>query len=465
LLNVYSQLVKNHTFEPRNLGTLNSKLQAKTITRSMNKATKDTFIIGLALFAMFFGAGNLIFPPMLGFRAGESWLSGALGFMMSDVGLSLMGIIAVAMIGGGFTALGNKVGPRYSKILGTTIMLTLGPLLAIPRAGAVSYEMGIESLFPSSTMWIVTTIFFIATIFFVFDQKGVVNKIGKLLTPILLITLLVIIVAGLIYPIGAASHAKVANAFGLGFTEGYQTVDALAAVIFARIILNTLIAKGYTKTSSQVMMTIKAGAIALGIIAIVYGGLIAIGSNASALFPNDITRTSLFVCIVNRILGSSGTIIIAIAVVFACFTTAVGLTATAGAYFQHISKGKINYKVTVVAISLVSLLIANLGVKEIIAISEPILRLVYPPVIMLIICGLFDKLGLSKHFYRGAVHTALLLSIPEMLASFHVPVNSAVDLLNSLPLANYKVGWLIPSLLVALVMHIAFHKKAAQLAA
>jgi len=425
----------------------------------MKKATKDTFIIGLALFAMFFGAGNLIFPPMLGYRTGENWLSGTVGFMMSDVGLSLIAIIAVAVIGGGFTALGNKVGPRYSKILGTTIMLALGPLLAIPRASAVSYEMGIESLFPTSTMWLVTTIFFIATIFFVIDQKGVIDKIGKLLTPILLLTLLAIIVAGIIHPIGVASTSKVANAFGLGFTEGYQTVDALAAVIFARIILNTLVSKGYTTTTSQVMITIKAGAIALGIIAIIYGGLIFIGSNSSALFPDDITRTSLFVCIVNRILGSSGTLIMAIAVVFACFTTAVGLTATAGAYFQHISKGKLNYKITVVVISFVSLLIANLGVKTIISFSEPILLLVYPPVIMLIICGLFDKFGLSKHFYRGAVHTALILSIPEMLTRYHIPVNSVVDLLNSLPLASYKVGWLIPSLLVALILHIAFHKK------
>lgn len=427
----------------------------------MKKATKDIFVIGLALFAMFFGAGNLIFPPMLGFRTGESWLSGTVGFMMSDVGLSLLGIVAVAMLGGGFTALGNKVGHRYSKILGTTIMLALGPLLAIPRTGAVTHEMGIDLLFPGTSMWLVTAIFFIATIVFVFDQKGVVDKIGKLLTPALLITLLVIIVAGLMHPIGVASTSKVANAFGLGFTEGYQTVDVLASVIFARIILNTLVQKGYTNTSAQVMMTIKAGAIAMGIIALTYGGLIAIGSNASALFPDDITRTSLFVCIVNRVLGSSGTIITAVAVVFACFTTAVGLTATAGAYFQHISKGKISYKVTVVVLSLVSFLIANLGVREIVNFSEPILMLVYPPVIMLVICGLFDKLGLSKHFYRGAVHTALLLSIPEMLASFHLPVSSLLDLLNSFPLANYKVGWLIPSLLVAIVMHIAFHRKAA----
>ena len=145
----------------------------------MKKSTKDIFIIGLALFAMFFGAGNLIFPPMLGFQTGESWSTGALGFLISDVGLSLMGIVAVALLGGGFTALGNKVGPIYSKILGTTIMLTLGPLLVIPRIAAVAHEMGIAPIFSDISMWIVTGIYFAAIIFVLFDQKKVIDKLIK----------------------------------------------------------------------------------------------------------------------------------------------------------------------------------------------------------------------------------------------------------------------------------------------
>jgi len=425
----------------------------------MKKSTKDIFIIGLALFAMFFGAGNLIFPPMLGFKTGESWLAGAIGFLISDVGLSLMGIVAVALLGGGFTALGNKVGPRYSKVLGTTIMLTLGPLLVIPRIAAVVHEMGIAPIFSNASMWLVTGIYFTATIFVVIDQKRVIDKLGKWLTPILLLSLISIIVAGFLFPLGIPSTAKVPNAFSLGFIEGYQTVDALAAVIFARMILFTLVAKGYVDKASQVRMTIKAGAFAIGLIAIIYGGLIVIGSQASAVFPEDITQTSLFVCITNSVLGSWGKIIVAITVVFACFSSAVGLTATAGTYFQHISKGKIDYRITVVAMSVVGFFIANLGVHQIIAISTPIIMTIYPPVIMLILCALIDKVGISKYFYRGAVHTALILSIPDLLMSFKVPVNGVVEFINSLPLASYKIEWLIPSFLVAVVMHIAFHKK------
>lgn len=425
----------------------------------MRKSTKDIFIIGLALFAMFFGAGNLIFPPMLGFKTGESWLTGAIGFLISDVGLSLLGIIAVALLGGGFTALGNKVGPRYSKILGTTIMLTLGPLLVIPRIAAVAYEMGVAPIFSEASMWLVTGIYFTTIIFVLFDQKKVVDKLGTWLTPILLLSLIAIIVAGMLYPIGSPSTAKVPNAFSLGFTEGYQTVDALAAVIFSRMIIFTLISKGYVDKKSQLTMTIKAGAFAIGLIAIIYGGLFIIGSQASALFPEDITQTSLFVCITNAILGSWGKILVATTVIFACFTSAVGLTATAGTYFQHISKGKIDYRMTVITMSIIGFLIANLGVREIIAISTPIIMTIYPPVIMLILCALIDKTGISKHFYRGAVHTALILNIPYLLLSFKVPVNSVVEVLNSLPLASYKIGWLIPSFLVAIVMQIAYHKK------
>ena len=425
----------------------------------MKKSTKDIFIIGLALFAMFFGAGNLIFPPMLGFQTGESWATGALGFLISDVGLSLMGIVAVALLGGGFTALGNKVGPIYSKILGTTIMLTLGPLLVIPRIAAVAHEMGIAPIFSDISMWVVTGIYFTAIIFVLFDQKKVIDKLGKWLTPILLISLLSIIVAGFLFPIGTPTTAKVPNAFSLGFTEGYQTVDALAAVIFARMILYTLVSKGYTDKKSQLSMTIKAGAFAIGLITIIYGGLFLLGSQASAVFPEDITQTSLFVCITNSVLGSWGKLIVAITVVFACFTSAVGLTATAGTYFQHISKGKIDYRITVIVMSVIGYFIANLGVREIIAISTPIIMTIYPPVIMLIICALIDKVGISKYFYRGAVHTALILSIPDLLMNYKVPVNGIVEVLNSLPLASYKIGWLIPSFLVAIVMQIAYHKK------
>jgi len=429
----------------------------------MKKSTKDTIIIGLALFAMFFGAGNLIFPPMLGFKTGESWLSGAIGFLVSDVGLSLLGIVAVAYLGGGFTALGNKVGPRYSKILGTTIMLTLGPLLVIPRIAAVAYEMGVAPIFSETSMWIVTGIYFAAVIFVLFDQKRVIDKLGRWLTPVLLVSLLAIVIAGLLYPIGTPSAAKIPYAFGLGFIEGYQTVDALAAVIFTRMILFTLVSKGYVDKKSQLNMTIKAGAFAIGLITIIYGGLFIIGAQASSLFPEDITQTSLFVCITNSILGPWGKILVGITVVFACFTSAVGLTATAGTYFQHISKGKIDYRITVIAMSVVGYFIANLGVREIIAISTPIIMTIYPPVIMLILCALIDrmmiKVGITKHFYRGAVHTALILGIPDLLMNFSVPVNGVVEILNSLPLASYKIGWLIPSFLVAIVMEIAYHKK------
>ncbi|WP_170830089.1 branched-chain amino acid transport system II carrier protein [Williamwhitmania taraxaci] len=425
----------------------------------MKKSTKDIFIIGLALFAMFFGAGNLIFPPMLGFKTGESWVTGAIGFMISDIGLSLMGIVAVAILGGGFTALGNKVGPRYSKILGTTIMLTLGPLLVIPRIAAVVHEMGIAPIFSNASMWLVTGIYFTTTIFVVIDQKRVVDKLGRWLTPILLLSLFSIIIAGIMFPIGTPATAKIPNAFTLGFTEGYQTVNALAAVIFGRMILFTLVAKGYVDKAAQLRMTIKAGAFAIGLIAIIYGGLIVIGSQASAMFPEDITQTSLFVCITNSILGSWGKIIVAITIVFACFTSAAGLTATAGTYFQHISKGKIDYRISVIVMSVISFFIANLGVQKIIAISTPIIMTIYPPVIMLIICALIDKLGISKYFYRGAVHTALILSIPDLLLNFNVPVGGIVEFMNSLPLASYKIEWLIPSLLIAIVMHIAFNKK------
>ncbi len=406
---------------------------------------KDVIVVGLALFAIFFGAGNLIFPPLLGLMSGENWLAGTIGFLLSDTTLALLGIVAVAIVPGGFDGLGNKVGPIFSKILGATIMLTLGPLLALPRTGAVTHEMGILPLISSVPLWITTGIYFIGSMLFVFDERGVMDKIGKWLTPALLLSLLAIIITGIISPIASVEAATVQSVFGTGFIDGYQTVDGICSILFARIIINTLEEKGYVKRKDKVKMTIMAGIIAMGLISLVYTGLIYLGATSAGIAPADVSRTGLFVLIVNSLLGTSGTVVISIAVILACFTTAIGLTATSGSYFQHISNGKLSYKFTVVAVTLISLLIANLGVDNIVRFSGPVLMMLYPPVIMLILSALIDRFEFSRVYYRTAVYTALVMSTPAMLSAFGMNLSVVTEALAELPLAHYELGWLIPS--------------------
>jgi len=185
------------------------------------KSYKDCIVIGLALFAMFFGAGNLIFPPQLGVLSGDSWIEACIGFFTTDLGLSVLAIIAIAKVGGSFEHFAGKVGKSFSLVLGTFIMLAVGPLMAIPRTGAVSYEMGIAPIFDGVNQYVFTFIYFLVALLFVLNPKGVIDKIGKWLTPVLLLSLAIIIVKNIIDPIGLPVEAVKFNVFTYSFFQGY----------------------------------------------------------------------------------------------------------------------------------------------------------------------------------------------------------------------------------------------------
>ncbi|MEG0371090.1 MAG: branched-chain amino acid transport system II carrier protein, partial [Clostridium sp.] len=206
----------------------------------MNKSIKDIIIVGFALFAMFFGAGNLIFPPTLGLATGDAWLPGMIGFLVTGIGLPLLGILAASKAGGSLEDVGNKVNGTFSRIFAVAIMLSIGPLFAIPRTAATTFEIGVQPFFgQSSTLMvaIVSIIFFAVTVYFSINPSTVVEKVGKILTPVLLISLLVIIVKGIFSPMGDPISTGIEGSFGRGFTDGYNTMDALASMVFAGIVI------------------------------------------------------------------------------------------------------------------------------------------------------------------------------------------------------------------------------------
>lgn len=411
------------------------------------RGIKDVVVIGLALFAMFFGAGNLIFPPKLGVISGDQWWVSALGFFTTDVVLSLLGIIAVAKAGGDFDALAGKVGRRFAYVMGAVIMLSVGPLLAIPRTGAVGYEMGFTPLVPGVDPLIFTALYFGLALVFVLDPKGIIDKIGTWLTPVLLISLVVIIVKNIISPLGAPSNSIVDHEYSNAFQEGYQTLDGLASVILAGMILMTLKQKGYKDASSQVKMSIRAGIIAFGIIGLVYGGLIYLGACGSGVVDAGMNRTGTFMALVNGVMGEGGIWIMAIAVIFACFTTTVGLTATVAEYFNEVSKGKLSYRLNVVVITMVSFLLSNLGVEQIVRFSGPLLGILYPAVVVLIVLMLIDRWIPRRSVYAGAVYGTLVYGVVLYLCSFYLPLLSLRQWLCSFPLSDYDMGWMLPAVL------------------
>jgi len=426
------------------------------------KKLKDIVVIGVALFAMFFGAGNLIFPPQLGVVSGDSWLQAIMGFFTTDVSLSILAIIAIAKSGGTFHSFASKVGPKFSVVMGIIIMLIIGPLLALPRTGAVSYEMGILPLFSGIPQYLFTFLYFGVSLLFVINPKGIIDKIAVYLTPVLLIALVSIIVKNMLMPDTIIPAARLTKVYTYAFLEGYQTLDGLAAVIFAGIILLSLKEKGYTDTSSQIKMTIKSGLVAFSIIGFVYGGLIYLGASGAANIPDGMSRTETFMALVDQMFGQYGVWMVAVTVIFACFTTTVGLTTTVAEYFSELTNNKLSYRFNVVTITLVSFVLANLGVEQIVYFSGPILSIIYPAILVLIVLNLFDKYIPFKEIYSGVVGGTLCFSILMFICQSFDSLSAAKNVLLSFPMTSYEMGWLMPAILGGLMASLTYKLKAAR---
>lgn len=415
----------------------------------MNKKTKDCLVIGFALFAMFFGAGNLIFPPYLGNEVGTQYIFAIIGFIVTGVGLPLLAIIACTKGDGTFETMASKISPKFAIIFATLLFIAIGPMLGIPRTAATTYELTIHPIIPSISPLVWMFIYFGINLFFVFNQSSIIDTIGKFLTPSLLIILAIIIIKGIIFPIGNIEPTGATSVLSTSLLEGYQTMDALAALLFAAIVSSSILAKGY-KNKDLVPMTVKAGIVAAIGLAFVYGGLTFIGAQTVSLAPADVTKTGLLLIISKDILGNVGTIIIGIAMGLACLTTSIGLITAGSSFFEEVSKGKLPYKVNAVIISIISIVIGCLGVDNIIKISGPILNILYPVAITLIATTLLDKFITNVNSIRLGVYTSLVFGLLSQIPGIN---------LNFIPFANHGFAWLLPTVIAIGIGYIVFRNK------
>jgi LIVCS family branched-chain amino acid:cation transporter len=288
-------------------------------------------------------------------------------------------------------------------------------------------------------------VYFAITLFFALNQKKVVDEIGKILTPFLLLALAVIILKGVFFPLGRISGSGLPNAFGRGFREGYQTMDAMASVVFAEIIIAAMVFKGYKKVSDQVKMTSLAGLVSATGLGLVYGGLMYLGASSMRLFPGDIERTDLLILITQGLLGSAGKIALGLAVALACLTTSIGLTATVADYFTTLSKGKLSYKGICLATCVFSAVFATVGVTTIVKVAVPLLVTVYPVVIVLVILTMAGRLVKSRAIYIGAVAGALAISLFDALTAAGVSIPAINQLILNIPFAKSGFPWILPA--------------------
>ena len=419
------------------------------------KLVTDSIVVGFALFAMFFGAGNVVFPPYLGMHAGEQWANGFLFYFIADIGLALVAMFAILHAGGADNITG-RIGHVASKVLMCAVILCIGPMVAIPRTAATTLEMSVTPFFSGMSPVVFSIIFFAVILLLSIKQSAVIDIVGKILTPALLIGLLVLIVKGFVSPIGdiVDTGVSASEVTVNGIKSGYQTMDVLAAMAFGIIILSSADEKGYTDSKSAAKMIGIAAALSGVLLLIVYFGLTYLGATASTVFPTDISRANLVIGIVELLLGKAGLIIFAIVIALACITTAVALVSSAASFFAKLANDKISYSVFVVVICVSSAVISNLGLDMIIAIATPVLDIVYPPMLVLILLSWFgDKL--HKSVYVSSVAGSLIASVlaTASLYGMNVPV------IDSLPLASLGLGWLTPAALFGLVAYLVSKVK------
>ena len=419
---------------------------------------KDIVVVGFALFAMFFGAGNLIFPPFLGVISGSKWFISFIAFLFADGGLALLGVIAATGTQGDMMAFFGRAGKKLGVVIASLTILCIGPFVAIPRTAATTYEIGIVPNFGQSLSPIVfAIIFFVIVLVLTIKPSKVVDIIGAFLTPVL-------IVKGIVSPLGAPlDRTLVDNVFISGINDGYQTLDGMAGAVFAGIVIASVKQKGYTEKQALVKATILAGIVAVVGLALVYGGLSYLGATVSPQFDNTVERTTLVISITQAILGGPGKVILGLVVGLACLTTAIGLTSSCGNYFSDLTEGKLKYEVIVVVVCIFSAIVSNFGVDKIIKIAAPLLYMMYPAVVTLILLGLIHTKIQNKNVYVLAVWVALILGIAHELSSIKVFAGLAglTEALNKLPGSAVGFYWIIPVVIAAIIGKFIGAKKEA----
>ena len=414
----------------------------------------DTLGLGFMTFAFFLGAGNLIFPPLAGFLAGENMSWAMLGFLLTAVTLPLITLIAVAKANGKVMGL---LPPLAATLLAVAIYIIIGPAFAAPRAGLVAYEMGykpfIENadasfelagmVFTSSQLLYSVIFFGLAMLLSLFPGK-LLDSVGKVLTPIMIVLLVGLALSVVILPgseVGQAVGDYQTNPLTKGILEGYNTMDTLASLIFGMLIIDLLRKKGINAPKDQTKYLVRAAFIAAGGLAFVYVSLFYLGSSAGDLAVGADNGGVILTNYVNHQFGATGQVLLASVVTLACLTTVVGLVTACAEYFNELMP-KLSYKLLVVLISVITAVVANVGLAQLISISIPVLVTIYPVAIALVaVTFLTERFAQPAFAHRMVLSVALVFGIIDGLKVAGVDMS----MFDAMPMSGQGMAWLIPT--------------------
>ncbi|MGX1928180.1 branched-chain amino acid transport system II carrier protein [Flagellimonas sp. 2504JD4-2] len=408
---------------------------------------KTVAVTAFALFSLFFGAGNLILPPQLGFKSGGLWWLVAFGFCLSAVLIPIMGILAHAKLQGTMFDFAKKVSPTFSLIY-CYIVYSISIALPSPRTASVTHEMAIQPIWNSSSL-LTSVIYFALVYVFVVNRSKILDVIGKLLTPGILIVLLLIIGAAIFNMDFSFGGTEFKNPFTHGILEGYQTFDAIGAVVVGGVIIISINLKD-TSSSYEVKKSLirKAGWLAgLGLF-LVYAGLILTGALFGDSFDTEISRTALLSGISLETWGNTASLLLSILVSLACFTTAVGIvTGTADFIKGRFNDSKQAYIITAIIGCVLGVLMGQFNVGYIIAVAIPALMFIYPITIVLILLNVVPEQYASPKIFKWVVTATVLFSIPDFLGSIGYG-ETITSFTSWIPLREYHMGWVLPALVV-----------------
>ena len=415
----------------------------------MKLGKRDLLVVSVMLFALFFGAGNLIFPPFLGQNAGTHTLAAMVGFLATAVILPVLGVVVVARFDG-LEKLGQQVGKRFALVFTLLIYLSIGPGLGIPRAASVPFEMAVAPYLPQGanlSLWmaVYSLVFFLVALWLCLNPGKLVNRIGRGLTPAMLTLLTLLFVCFLFR--GETQVAQPRDSYAAapllkGFTEGYNTMDTIAALNFGLVISTTLASFGLREKRDRMRYTVLAGLLAGTILALVYAMLSYMGMCSSGVYALQDNGAWTLRCIVYQVFGGTGAVLLAAIFTLACLTTCVGLINSISQYFSTLFAG-VSYRTWVFVITFFSLLVCNLGLNMILSISVPVLNAIYPVSIVLILLGLSHDLWKRNPFvYPMTVLGTAAVSVLYALGDAGVPLGSLGQLLHRLPLYKMGFGWL-----------------------
>ena len=427
--------------------------------------------VGLMLFALFFGAGNLIFPAFLGQQAGSNWLSAMSGFLLTGAGLPLLGVIAIGYSGSrDVQDLASRVTPWYGVAFAAVLYLAIGPLFATPRTATVTFEIGVTPFIgpehKTMALAIFSAFFFGVTYWLSISPGKLVDRIGKVLTPALLATIAVLVGYAAFNPMGelqAAQGGFADRPFVTGVLEGYQTMDALASLVFAIIVIDAARALGVRNRAQLLATTTVAGAVAAACLAVVYLLIGYMGATSVAGLGLQENGAAVLSKTAQHYFGMGGNVLLSAIVFLACLSTAVGLIISCSEYFNRLLPA-VSYKTFVVIFTLVSMAFANKGLSGIISISVPVLMLLYPLTVVIILLAFLNNwFGGSRVVYVCTIFATLVVgALDAWKAAFSFAPETAALINSIFPLYDIGMGWLLPAtagFVLGLVLKTAIGKK------